>query len=326
MGFAHGSCQRMDELDVKILRALISESAIAQSNSMVKLSLRKIASRLGADDMTVSNRFHRLQEAGCMSRWQLLINPSFFGYRILDVLVRVQPESAKADMVRKIKLIHGVFAVQDFHGNALKILMLCEGEESRSRAVQLISRITNAERVTAAGMALPRSNARRLTETDMAIIKALSEDARKSSAVVAKELGFSSRTIRNRVKRLRRENILFALPNLNLEGIAGSISVYLSYTYANEGAKGSVDRSMISRFDPNYLWGGFSDKEHGFVVLSLSRTAEIQKVLEWAREQPGVAAAEVDIMTELIHLPQTFKEMLGSKRLEASYASKPSSV
>jgi DNA-binding Lrp family transcriptional regulator len=308
----------MDELDVKILRALISESAVAQSNSIVRLSLRKIASRLGADDMTVSNRFRRLQESGCMSRWQVLVNPSFFGYKILDVVVQVSPESGKADMMRKVRLIHGVFAIQNFHGKALKILLLYDSEEARSRAVELISRITNAESIAISRMALPRSETIRLSETDVTIIRALFGDARKSSASLAKELGLSSRTVRNRVKRLRRENTVFALPNLNLEGIAGSIPVYLSYTYANEGTKGSADRAVLSHFDANYLWGGFSDRNHAFVVLSFSTMSEMKNALDWVREQPGIAAAEVDLMTDLTYVPQTFRELLGSKRLQAA--------
>jgi len=287
---------------------------------MVMLSLRKIASRLGADDMTVANRFRRLQEGGCMSRWQLMVNPSFFGYRILDVVVRAQPESAKVDMIRKIRLIHGVFAIQNFQGNALKVLMLYDTEESRSRVVELISRIANAQKVTTSRMGLPRSETRRLTETDVTIIKALSGDARKSSVAVARELGLSSRTVRNRVKRLRRENTLFALPNLNLDGIPGSIPIYLSYTYTNEESKSAVDHSIILHFDSNYLWGGFSEKEHGYVVLSAFRMADVRDFLQWAKNQPGVAAAEVDMLTELVYLPQTFKELLSTKRLEAVYA------
>jgi len=308
----------MDELDVKILRALISESAIAQSNSMVKLSLRRTASRLGADDMTVSNRFRRLQESGCMSRWQVLVNPSFFGYKILDVVVRASPESGKADMIRKIRLIHGVFAIQNFHGKTLKILLFYDSEEARSRAVELISRITNADNITTSRMALPRSETSRLSDTDVAIIQALFGDARKSSASIAKELGISSRTVRNRVKRLRRENTVFALPNLNLEGIAGSIPVYLSYAYANEGAKGAADRAVLSHFDANYLWGGFSDRNHAFIVLSFSTMSEMKNALDWARDQPGIASAEVDLMTDLTYVPQTFIELLRSKRLQVA--------
>ena len=70
------------------------------------------------------------------------------------------------------------------------------------------------------------------------------------------------------VEKLRRENTIFTLPNLNLGGIPGSIAVYLSYTYSNREAKGSVDREVLSHFDANYLWGGFSDPERGFIMLS----------------------------------------------------------
>ena len=45
----------MDDLDVKILRALMSEGAVAPSDAQVRSSLRSIAARLGADDMTVNN-------------------------------------------------------------------------------------------------------------------------------------------------------------------------------------------------------------------------------------------------------------------------------
>ena len=47
----------MDELDVKILRALMSEGAVAPSDTQVRSSLRSIAARLGADDMTVNYRY-----------------------------------------------------------------------------------------------------------------------------------------------------------------------------------------------------------------------------------------------------------------------------
>ena len=46
----------MDELDVKILRALISESRASPSSAEVRLSLRAIAARIRADDMTVNYR------------------------------------------------------------------------------------------------------------------------------------------------------------------------------------------------------------------------------------------------------------------------------
>jgi DNA-binding Lrp family transcriptional regulator len=158
------------------------------------MSLRAIAARLYADDMTVSYRYKKLQEWGCMPVWSLLVNPAFFGYRVTDMMVDVQSESAKPDMIRKLKLVHEITGIVNFYGKGIRIFMIYNGDESRSRTVELISRITNAERIASCRMPLPKSETRHLTVTDAAIIHALSNDARKSSVLVARQLGLSAKT------------------------------------------------------------------------------------------------------------------------------------
>jgi DNA-binding Lrp family transcriptional regulator len=195
----------MDELDVRIFRALVSESAVGTSRDQVNSSLRSIAKRLGADDATVNYRYKRLQESGCMSAWQLIVNPTLFGRAMLEVMVDVQPESAKPDMIRKLKLVGEVSGMVDFYGRALKLLVMHNGEESRSRTIELISRITNTETLIQVRWAIPACRNSRMTETDVAIIRSLSNDARKSFIQVARELGISVRTVRNHVGRLRRK-------------------------------------------------------------------------------------------------------------------------
>lgn len=245
-----------------------------------------------------------------MSVWKLAVNPVFFGYRMLDVMVDVEPESGKADMIRKLKLVHGVIVIVNFYGRALKIILIDDTDQSRSRTVQLISRITNAEKVTMYRIALPKSDTKHLTETDIAIIRALSADARKPSALVAKEIGFSTRTVRNRIEKLRKEKTLFTLPNLSVGGIKGLIPVHLSYVYSSTEAKGSVDRLLISHFDADYLWGGFSDRENGFLVLIAQAMIDVQRILDWTKVQPGIASARIDIPVEMINFPEKLGELL----------------
>jgi len=48
----------------------------------------------------------------------------------------------------------------------------------------------------------------RLDDLDIQILKALSEDARKSSREIAKELGVATGTIYNRIKRLTNEQVI----------------------------------------------------------------------------------------------------------------------
>ncbi len=306
----------MDELDVKIFRALAAEGAIASSDSQVLHSIREIARTLGSDDMTVRNRYKKLQEAGCMSVWRLVVNPAFFGYKAVSLRIGVLPESAKPDMIRKLRLIHGVVSIIDHHGPSLRILLLYDSEESRSRAIELISRITNAENMSAVRMSGPSSETKRLTETDIAIIRALAMDARKPYVTVAKELGLSSKTVKNRLEKLSRERTLMAIPEVAIGDVEGLIPVMISYSYANGGAKASVDNTMIAHFDANFLWGVFSDPEQAYVVLSASTIGETRRFLTWAKEQPGIATAELDIAVECLNFPEMMGELLTSRRPE----------
>jgi DNA-binding Lrp family transcriptional regulator len=300
----------MDELDVKILRSLISERAVSPSNANVKLSLRGIAAHLGADDMTVRYRYNRLQESGCMSIWSLLVNPAFFGYGVAELMVDVQPEAGKPDMIRKLKLVHEITGMVNFYGKAITIYMIYNGDESRSRTIELISRITNAEKITQSRMPMPRTETKHLTETDVAIIRALSKDARKSTVLVAKELGLSAKTVSKRVDKLRKENTILPLPILNIASIPGIIPIYLSYIYTKKEVKTSVDREIVSHFDAGYIMGSFADPDVGNVVIGAPTMADVPKILEWAKSQPGIASARVDIATETFMFPEKLIELL----------------
>ncbi|MDG6907739.1 MAG: AsnC family transcriptional regulator [Nitrososphaerota archaeon] len=308
--FTTGVQTSMDELDVKILRSLISERAVSPSLPSVKLSLRAIAARLGADDMTVRYRFKKMQESGVMSIWSLLVNPTFLGYKVAEVMVDVQPESAKPDMIRKLKLVHEITGLVNFYGKAIDIYAIYNGDESRSRTIELISRITNAERVTQSRMPMPQSLTKNLNSTDVAIVRALSKDARKSTLLVAKELGLSSKTVRKRVDKLRKENTVLPLPILNIASIPGLIPIYLSYTYSNREVKTSVDREIVSHFDAGYIMGSFADPDTGNVVIGASTMSDVPRFLEWAKSQPGIASARVDIATETFMFPEKLIELL----------------
>jgi DNA-binding Lrp family transcriptional regulator len=303
----------MDELDVKILRSLISERAVSPTNASVRLSLRGIAARLGADDMTVRYRYKKLQESGCTSIWLLLVNPAFFGYKVAEVMVDVQPESGKPDMIRKLKLVNEITGLVNFYGKAISFYVIYNSEESRSRTIELVSRITNAEKITQSRMPMPHSLTKNLTAVDVSIIRALSKDARKSSALVAKELGLSSKTVRKRVERLRKENTILPLPILNIASVPGIIPIYFSYVYSNGEVKTSVDREIISHFDSNYIMGNFADQEGGNVVIGASTMADVPKVLEWAELQLGIASARIDIATETFMFPEKLIEPLELK-------------
>ncbi len=159
-------------------------------------------------------------------------------------------------------------------------------------------------------MGLPRSETKLLTKTDGAIIRALSRDARRSPALVAKELGFSVKTVRKRVDKLRLEHTIFPLPDLNFGSIPGLIPILLSYSYSKSEAKDSVDHEIRSHFETSYLWGPWGDTENGYIMLRAPTATDIQRFLDWAKSQRGITNARVDIQTEQLSFPEKLGELL----------------
>ena len=225
-------------------------------------------------------------------------------------MVDVQPESAKPDMIRKLSLVNEVVGIRDFYGRGVEVVAMYASDEARSRVVELVSRITNTESMTQFRWVLPRSRTERLTATDLAIIKALADDARMPLTQAAKRLGLSTKTVRNRVEKLCSENTLHAIPTLDIGGIPGLIPVHLSYAYSRAESKGAVDAAILAHFEDRYLSLMFSDPERGYTMLVASTMKEVKEYLEWAKSQPGVASARADILVKWLTFPSKLLEFM----------------
>jgi DNA-binding Lrp family transcriptional regulator len=302
----------LDELDVRILRALVNNRTSAPFSTQVKTSLREIARTLEVDDVTVRNRFKRFQEKGLLSGWRLIPNPGLFGYKMMMLLVDTAPKSPRDDMIRKLKLVQGTVVILNFHGDSLGVILFFGSDQSLTRTIELISRITNAENITRIRAPFPQSEAKQLTETDWAIIRNMGKDALKSQVKVSQELGFTTRTVRNRLQKLERERALMIPPKVNLAATDGMISVILFYSYTKSEVKSSVDLAMLSHFDGNYLWSRLADPEVAYLVLVIPSMVLVKQILDWAKEQPGVASARVEITVEAIDLWDKVRELFST--------------
>lgn len=291
----------MDELDVKIFRALTSEHSRPSFFTPLKTSLRDIARKLEVDDATLRNRYKRLRENGVLSGWKVFPNPNLFGYKLVNILIDMPPRTPKDDLMRKLRLVHGVVSMFDFHGDALGISLLVDSEQSLSRTIELISRITNAENIIQTPIALPAAQTRQLSDTDWAIICSLEEDASKSNVQVAKELGLTARTVKNRLLKLELSRALIIGPTLDVAAIDGMIGVILFYSYTNHEMKDMVDETILSHFDRSYLWATLSNPDRAYLILVAPTMASVKSYLEWTKQQAGIAFARVEIVVESIH-------------------------
>ena len=287
----------MDELDIRIFRSLASSKYIAPSTSQVKFSIREIARNIGVDDMTVSNRYAKFLKSGLLSGWRAAFSPRLFSYGMKEVLVEVHPESAKEEMISKLRLVHRITVLMDLFGPYLLLTVLYESEEAFSRTLQLISRITNAESMLQTRKLFPYCETKTLSKTDWAIMKSLAMDARKPHTQVAAELGLSPRMVRNRLEKLERERAIVTFMDLDVGKLEGMIPVLILFSYARGHEKSVVDKAILSEFSSNYLWARLTDAEHGYILIVLKSMSELKKSTERTRQLAGVADARAFIAT-----------------------------
>ncbi len=305
----------MDELDIRIFRSLTSSKYVAPSNFQVKISMREIARKLGVDDMTVSNRYARFARIGLFTGWRAAFNPRLFNYGMKEVLVEVQPESAKEEMIRKLRLVHGITVLMDLYGPRLLVTVLYESDESFSRTLQLISRITNAESTLQTRKLFPYCETRSLSKTDWAIMKSLAMDARKPQTAVAAELGLSVRTVKNRLEKLERERAIVTFMDLDVGALEGMIPVLLLFSYAKAEEKSSVDQAILSEFSGNYLWARLTDTEHGYILIVLKSMSKLKPAEELIKQIPGVADVHTYIVRKSMTLFENSPTVPGSVQL-----------
>jgi DNA-binding Lrp family transcriptional regulator len=117
--------QTFDELDLKVLNALLSDS---------RISAREMASKLGVSTSTVTARMERLRERKVIRGFSADVDFQRLGYELTVITEILVSKGKLLEMEREIAKIPGVCAVYDVTGESDAIIITkCKGREELSR-------------------------------------------------------------------------------------------------------------------------------------------------------------------------------------------------
>ncbi len=105
---------RLDEIDRKIIREL-------EKNA--RLSLRRMARRLGISITTLSNRISKMEKAGVIKGYSVVIDPESVGLELTAVIEIVVSKGKLVEVEKEIAKMKNVFAVYDITGLTDAIVM-----------------------------------------------------------------------------------------------------------------------------------------------------------------------------------------------------------
>ena len=275
------------------------------------IPLRNIAKKLGVDKETIRNRIKRFKETGFLSSPMLLPNPNLFDINEIRLRFDVPSYLSKDDLMRKIRLIPGVDLIINHYGNSMFVGFFSETEQSVKKTIELISRISNTENLFRIDYVSPECKIK-LSKTDWSIMKSLQKDPGKTYAVVSRELGISSRTVKRRLERLVDAKALTLTWSYDLKAVDGTV-VSLTVFYANPEQRAEINQRILSHFNDCLLRTDFNNKSYGVFNLIILNIAKTHEITAWMKEQPGVSNFRADVIQDLIYLWEPFQEMFDRK-------------
>ena len=294
----------MDRQDLRILRELM-RGQVAPVSAAFRISYAALARTLAMDEGTVRNRVKKILSAGIVRQWDVILNPRLSGGGEVNAWMDVAPGVAKDALIQEILLLDGPVIIANFRGSFLAVVLRYVDEMSILRQVDLIRRLAGAETIGLGRVPFPDSNVR-FSDSDWRVLRALCRTPRKPLALVAREAGISSRSVKRKIERMVEGGAVFALPWVDPRGLEGGVMATLFVTY--EIADGDhIDQRFASAFDDIFLHtfrmlpfrGG--DPSPCSYNLILPNVPAASKVLRWAQEQPDILSAQVELFEDTFY-------------------------
>jgi len=281
-----------DELDMRIIREL-GGSASPYWN--VWESYSAVSRKLGVDEETVRTRINRARERGFLPAWRVMVNPMLIGCLEAVLDIEVREEQRKVDAVSKVRLVDGVYYIDDFRGRGMLVGLYHPSGEELARKVRLIESICGSDSVSWE-RPVPRPNVR-MRRLDWQIIEAMGEDAWRDLREVAKATGVSTRTIQRRLAAMKEGKAIYLSRPPNVSAAGGLMCNFL--VRCDEGKKRAADYAILSAFN---RIGASDTSQDGFSIFGMScqNYAEADAMVEKLRAIEGVVDVRLRVLKEII--------------------------
>jgi DNA-binding Lrp family transcriptional regulator len=285
--------QRLDDLDVRIMKELGSPSSVQWN---VRESYASIAKRVGVDEETVRRRLKRAEERGVLPGWRMMMNPHVIDCEAACLDLEVEDEERKEKAVTAVSRVEGVIKILDFRGRGLQITLYYPNQNALQRKTELICSICGFMKPTVWELEFPRSRIR-MTSMDWKIVSNMLDDARKSLNDVSKLVGLSTRTVERRLTTMQEEFVLYLQGTPGFRAFAGLSCVYLVHI-PDAKKKNVVDRAVLSK--RRIEISNTASREYSTFVMLFDNPSEADDMTKWIAGLEGVDSVKMGIMKDLI--------------------------
>jgi len=278
-----------DATDFHILRELWVGSGTYFRTDRV--SLEQVARKVGVHRSTVAARLAKWMRTGFLERFSIDLDPCALG--LVGAHVHLRTRAKPFDRALALALqVEGVQAIMEFDQGWVAVLLWADTPDACDRTLALLRGIFEAgDQVGVANTAVDFPDAKPvpLTASDVRLLLALREDARRSPAELAALVGVSARTVERRLERMREEEVFYVLPRIRFEAATGMLHGYLRVALGGR-AREATRRAVFEAVPDWVVRQAITPRVVRFAVFGRS-LRDLQRMADAAAKVPGVDEA-----------------------------------
>ncbi len=232
----------MDSIDLQIAKLLLVNC---------RITYRDIGNRLNLSVNAIYKRVQNMIEFGVIRSFTA--RPSLIGLKAINILVFGKSEGKNLiEISKELGVCENIFFVGNAGGNFLYVDGYLKDMSELDEYFDFISQTARINDFTTCIKELPyRNNPEALTKLDFQILGALGNDARRSIADLAEDVGASAKTIRKRLKRMMDYNL--AEFSINFAPQTEGIIVSQFNVYLKEGTDFNEAYERINKEYQDYI-------------------------------------------------------------------------
>lgn len=264
----------MDNVDAALIRYFVSPDGWAWD---LRASMSGAAKSLGIPRDAVRSRMQRLDEAGVILGWDVMVHPGLLGTELTRFELALE-EGDKDRIVEQMALLEGARMIFDYHGGGITGVFYTAPAD-QERMARLIGTLAGTPpRVQT--MQMPATSIRP-TQGTWRLIKALRNQPRAQLTEIASSMRLSTKTVHRRLAALR-------------QGLGAFLTVRTDFTRIDGGM---IVEARVDARDPDALrrevdgWPGvtFRNEAGPTVVFSLlvASPMEVTRLRRRLEEMPG---------------------------------------
>ncbi len=264
----------------------------------VRTSFRAIARELAVSEGTVRNRIEKMRASGFLRGSTVIPNPGLLGISHGAYTLEASSSLPKQGVIERLRLIDGVWIIQDYHSGLVGIAFAFESEQSLQRKLELFKLIAGSKDGFFSRIPLPPCTTE-LTGRDWELIQILAREGAKTFRELANGLRVSTRTLKRKMSNLMSAGAMFSFLNFDYGAIEAGVPADLAVICTTPQARAEAEDMVLQIVDDFWFYAGRWER-FGLYNLIIPNALTATRIAKKVGLIDGVELARVDLVDEHI--------------------------